>query len=317
MYAAVAYAVWEHLTDQSQDGAGTDERLLDALLGASTRLSADLAGLALRGWTDELLPDLASIRPPVPLRTFRELDSQSKIHDELAFLLTHVLDARPDVTAVVFPLYGAFSLGLAARAVLPSARPDRALPVHLIRLGFHDLAKVDYLGPDGTICFPLTGPPGHRERLSADISGARVLVVDDNVGYGTTLRACRALVRQLGGQATTRCTETAWHLYYRSGKHDVADAADLPSLRPNLYYRIQERLIAHLLSGDAVAYVRDPAHSVRATLYQQMSNAYELALGLGTWSSGQLWGMRAELEHASLNWSRRAAPPAPEARSVG
>ncbi|MCX4763633.1 phosphoribosyltransferase [Streptomyces sp. NBC_01275] len=310
VYAAVAYTVWEHLTDQVRT-SGVDEKVLDSLLEAGTRLSADLAGTAPRGWTEEPLPDLAPFSSLASLRVFRELDSQAKLHDELDFLLTHVIDEYPEITSVVVPLYGSFSLGLAARAILPVARPHRKLSVHLIRLGFHDLSTVDYKRTDGTIRSELVGPPEQRERLAADVHGAHVLVVDDNVGYGTTLRAARTLIGQLGGRALTRSVETAWHLYSRDGRHDVADAADLPSLRPNLHHRIQDRLIGHLLRGDADAYADDSAHAVRSTLHQQMRTSYDMALGLGTLAPRQLRAMRAELAHAVLNWREPPVPPAP------
>ncbi|MFD7817726.1 phosphoribosyltransferase [Streptomyces sp. NPDC059785] len=311
-YAAVAFSMWEHLTERESDSDG-DKKLLDSLLEAGTRLSAGLSGIAPGGWTDEPLPDLAGFSSLPALRVFRELDSQAKLHDELAFLTAHVIDRSPDITAVVVPLYGSLSLGFAARAILPVTRANRELTVHFIRLGFHDLSWVDYRKADGTIRSELVGPPGHRARLAEHVHGRHVLVVDDNVGYGTTLRAAKTLIGQLGGRTTTRSVETAWHLYQRDGRHDVADAADLPSLRPNLHHRIQDRLIGHLLRGDAVAYLDDPAHKVRSTLHLQMTASYDTALCLGSWTPHQLQAMRSELAHAALNWHEPAVPPAPAA----
>ncbi|MFH8802712.1 phosphoribosyltransferase [Streptomyces sp. NPDC017936] len=310
--AAVTFAMWEVLTER-EIVRGDHEKTLESLLEAGTRLSADLAGTAPRGWSEEPMPDVAAFSGLPALRVFRELDNQAKLHDELGFLLAHVMDQHPDITSVVVPLYGSLSLGLAARAVLPVTRPRRDLSVHLIRLGFHDLSRVDYRRTDGGIRVDLVGPPEHRERLAQDVCGAHVLVVDDNVGYGTTLRAAKTLIGQLGGRATTRSVETAWHLYRRDGRHDVADAADLPGLRPNLHHRIQDRLIGHLLRGDATAYVNDPAHAVRSSLHLQMRASYDMALGLGSWTPRQLQSMRAELAYATLNWSEPPVPPAPAA----
>jgi hypothetical protein len=310
LYAAAAYATWESLTDQPAAGSA-GEGPLDALLAAGTLLAADLAGLAAPGWA-AALPGGPPAVPAAP-RLFREFDSQPRVAREIAFL-TRVLDASPDITALIVPLYGSLSLGLAARAVIPALRPWRPLTVHLIRLGFHDLARIGYHALDGTIRLELTGPPGHRERLAAAVAGSHALVTDDNVGYGTTLRAARALVRQLGGRATTRSAETAWHLYGRSGRHDVADAADLPGLRPNLHHTIQRRLVGHLQRGDTAAYLRDPAHAGRGTLHGQMTAAYELALCLGTWTPRQLAAMRSELDDAACHPAEQPVPAAGASR---
>ncbi|MDW6057922.1 hypothetical protein SAZ11_07440 [Streptomyces sp. FXJ1.4098] len=176
-----------------------------------------------------------------------------------------------------------------------------------MRLGFHDQAHVAYLDAGGTVRHPATAPRPYRDRLTAAARDATVLVIDDNVGYGSTLRAARALVEQLGGRAVTRSVESAWTLYHRSGRHDIADAADLPSLRPNIHHSIQTRLIGHLLRGDASAYLRDPAHQVSGTLHRQMASNFDLAVSTGTWATGQLSAMRAEFSHAA-SWNE---PPIP------
>ena len=136
-------------------------------------------------------------------------------------------------------------------------------------------------------------------------------MIDDNAGYGTTLRAARRLIAQDGGSAITRSAETAWHLYSRSGSHDIADAADLPSLRPNLHYSVHDRLAGHLRNGDTSAYARDPARCPRPLLGEQMSAAYQLALASGTWTPAQLAAMRRELAFAALHWDEPGVPPPP------
>jgi hypothetical protein len=305
IYAATAYAAWEHDTRQALAYSPADEHPLDSLLDTATRLAAGLAGQPDR-WDDEM-PVTLPEGIPGQRRTFRELDSQAKIADELGYLLAHVLTPASNISAVACPAYGSMALALAARAVIPATLPG--VTVHLIRLGFHDLAVERFLGRDGTVRAELTAPPGHRERLATAARGGRVLVIDDNVGYGTTLGAARKLIAQYGGLAFTRSTETAWHLYHRSGDHDIADVADLPSLRPNFHHRIQHRLISHLQRGDAAGYARDPAHSVRAELRQQMTGAYQLALSVGTWTPGHLERMRQELAFAQLHWTEPGVPP--------
>lgn len=314
LLTAGAFALWEALTDQPAQAPPGAARLLDDLLESATHLAADLAGLAPAGPAE--VPPTGLLSGLSRWRVFRELDSQQKIADELSYLISHVIDPQPQIRTVLVPLYGSLALALAARAVLPALRPDRQLRVHLVRLGFHDQARVSYLKPGGGIDHAATAPESHREALAAAASGSTVLVVDDNVGYGSTLRAARALVHQLGGHAVTRSVETAWQLYHRSGRHDVSDAADLPSLRPNLHYTIQNRLISHLLRTDAAAYVRDPVHRVPGRLSQQMAASYDLAVSTGSWSSGQLAAMRAELAHATAYWRSPAVPAAPHHTSA-
>ncbi|MER5362236.1 phosphoribosyltransferase [Streptomyces sp. NPDC002785] len=193
------------------------------------------------------------------------------------------------------------SLALSARTVLP-ALLGWPIDVHLVRLGFHDQGNVAYLGAGGTVRHRATAPRTYRDRLSAAARDATVLVIDDNVGYGSTLRAARALVEQLGGRALTRSVESAWTLYHRSGRHDIADAADLPSLRPNLHHSIHTRLTGHLLRGDTGAYLRDGAHRAAGTLHRQMAASFDLAVSTGTWTTGQLAAMRAELAQAA-SWN--------------
>ncbi|MCX4581150.1 phosphoribosyltransferase [Streptomyces sp. NBC_01571] len=306
--AAGAYALWHHLTDHPAAPGDPRPAALDRLLDTATAAVTALHTAHPHPEPDAVTPaDLELLtRLEGGWRSFRELDNHTKMMNELRFLADHVLLPRPDITDLLAPLYGSLSLALTARALLPLL-VDRPVRVHLVRLGFHDQSAVPYLGADGTIRHRATAPAPQCEALAAAVTDRTVLVVDDNCGYGSTLRAARTLVEQLGGEAVTRSVESAWSLYHRSGLHDIADAADLPSLRPNLHHSIQKRLIGHLLRGDAHEYARDPAHQAHGTLHQQMRDSFDLALSTGTWSSGQLAAMRAELGHATT-W---AEPPVP------
>ena len=318
LYSAAMFRLWEHLTDNAGPEDTELSRLLDALNAATVTLSEDLAGNAKPDWVETRLPDLAALGrcgpPASSLRVFRELDSQVKIADELGLLRSALMNTYTEITALVVPLYGSLSLAVAAQAQLAQLRPGRRLAIHMVRLGFHDLAGVRSMASNGDVRLESVAPPDRLALLADSLAGQHVLIVDDNVGYGTTLRAAKSLVRQLGGEPITRSVETAWHLYHKSGLHDVSDAADLPSLRPNLHYRVQARLIDRLRAGDSAGYLHDPAHLVRGTLHQQMTAAYQLALGLGTWTSRQLAFMRTELAHAALMWNEPPVPPVSPAR---
>ncbi|MFE9968806.1 hypothetical protein [Streptomyces sp. NPDC005525] len=304
--AAGAYTLWHSLTDRPSLTDDPRPGALERLLETATSTAALHGHRTARPFTP-CPGDVALLRAhEAGWRTFRELDNPVKIGNELSFLAEHVLAPRPDITAVLAPLYGSLSLALTARTVLP-ALLGRPIDVHLVRLGFHDQGNVAYLGADGTIHHRATAPLTYRDRLTAATQDATVLVIDDNVGYGGTLRAARALVEQLGGRAVTRSVESAWTLYHRSGRHDIADAADLPSLRPNLHHSIQTRLTGHLLRGDTGAYLSDGALRAAGTLHRQMAASFDLAVSTGTWTSAQLAAMRAELAHAA-SWTE---PPVP------
>ena len=305
--AAGAYTLWHSLTDRPSLPDDPRPAALERLLETATSTAAALHGQRTAGPFTPNRGDIALLRAhDAGWRTFRELDNPFKIGNELRFLAEHVLAPRPDITAVLAPLYGSLSLALTARTVLP-ALVGRPIDVHLVRLGFHDQGDVAYLGAGGTIHQRATAPRAYRDRLTAAARDATVLVIDDNVGYGSTLRAARALVEQLGGRAITRSVESAWTLYHRSGRHDIADAADLPSLRPNLHHSIQTRLTGHLLRGDTGGYLSDGAHRAAGTLHRQMAASFDLAVSTGTWTSAQLAVLRAELAHAA-SWNE---PPVP------
>jgi len=305
--AAGAYTLWHGLTDRPSPTDDPRPAALERLLETATSTAAALHGHPAAGPFAPHPGDLALLQAhEAGWRTFRELDNPVKIGNELRFLAEHVLTPRPDITAVLAPLYGSLSLALAARTVLP-ALLDRPVDVHLVRLGFHDQGNVAYLGAGGTVRHRATAPCAYRDRLTAAARDTTVLVIDDNVGYGSTLRAARTLVEQLGGRAVTRSVESAWTLYHRSGRHDIADAADLPSLRPNLHHSIHKRLTGHLLRGDTDAYLRDGAHRAAGTLHRQMAASFDLAVSTGTWTTAQLAAMRAELAHAA-SWNE---PPVP------
>ncbi|RPK72068.1 hypothetical protein EES45_33875 [Streptomyces sp. ADI97-07] len=94
------------------------------------------------------------------------------------------------------------------------------------------------------------------------------VVIDDNVGYGSTLRAARALVEQLGGRAVTRSVESAWTLYHRSGgtTSPTLQTCRPTDPRPNLHHSIHKRLTGHLLRGDTGACLRAGALTLRRGL---------------------------------------------------
>lgn len=301
--AAGAYALWHDLTDRPAPPGDPRPAALERLIAAATTTAAHLHGLPAPGGPLTVpAGDLELLsRTDGGWRTFRELDNHTKIGNELAFLADHLLASRPEITTLLAPLYGSLSLAVAARTARPSS--GRAPGAHrLPRPGLRLL-------------------PRHHRRCSAAAHRARPLpaAAGRRRGWGNRpgrrrqrgirryVTRRRQLAEQLGGRAVTRSVESAWTLYHRAGRHDIADAADLPNLRPNLHHSIHTRLIGHLLRGDGRAYAGDPAHRACGTLRQQMADSFDLAVSTGTWSGGQLTAMRAELAHAAA-WTE---PPIP------
>jgi hypoxanthine phosphoribosyltransferase len=231
---------------------------------------------------------------------FRELDSVPKIDDELRYLKRHVIP-RLSVEYIVCPIYGATGLANALAAGLRKTDAN----VQLLRLGFHDLA---YLGfrDQQPIDISLTVPSWMREGIEESLSSETVLVVDDNIGYGSTLRACRNLIEARGGHPVTRSVETAWELFDRVPGHKIHDVVDLPSLRPNFHHTIQTALIGHIRQRDVRSYGSACYRSSEPVVAQLARNKHRVDRQDG-WSEDQLRFMTYELEHA-LSWDEQPVP---------
>ena len=236
---------------------------------------------------------------------FRELDSVPKIADEVRYLKRHVMP-RLSADHVVCPIYGATGLANALAAGLR----ETGAKVQLLRLGFHDLA---YLGfrHQQTVDVSLTAPTWMRDAVEESLSTGTVLVIDDNIGYGCTLRACRNLIEGRGGHPITRSVETAWELFDRVPGHKIHDVVDLPSLRPNFHHTIQTALVGHIRQRDARSYgtvCYCPSEPVVAQL-RRSRHRVDHQEG---WNEDQLRFMTYELEHA-MSWVEQ---PVPEYRAT-
>ncbi len=317
LVAAATFTLWQQccLPGPGPRAATT----LDASLAAG----AALAGALSSRWDGTPVPrgmdlDWGAVRhatrrlaatPLRQLRAFRELDSAWKVAAELGFVASMRATAALSLDALVFPLYGATAIGLAARALAENpAGPLAGVRVHLVQLGFHDLGHIPFLSADGSVRVETLAPPSYLSTMSRDLAGARVLVIDDNVGYGTTLRACRSVVEQFGGECVTRSVETAWDLYDRVAGHDITTAVDIPGLRPNLHHSVHRRLIELIVGDDPRRYLVDPAHATRQTLPDQMAASLAVAGQHGRWSRPQRATMRAELDFSRQTHREPAVP---------
>lgn len=301
--AGAIYALWDIEIE-------SPSRRTAAMLSQAMRWGEVLAGSLtgavghdeLRQTLDELRQQ--ALRPGIWSRRldgrFRELDSVPKIDDELRYLTRHVVP-RLSVEHIVCPIYGAIGLGNALAAGLRETDAS----VQLLRLGFHDLA---YLGfsDQQPIDISLTAPSWMRESLEESLSSETVLVVDDNIGYGSTLRACRNLIEERGGHPVTRSVETAWELFDRLPGHKIHDVVDLPSLRPNFHHSLQAALIGHLRQRDARGYGSARYQSSEPVLAQLRRNRQRVDHQDG-WREDQLRFMTYELEHA-LSWAEQPVP---------
>ncbi len=297
------YALWDIEIE-------SPSRRTAAMLSQSLRwgevLAGSLTGAVSHDELGQTLDELQHQAPPPEIWSrrlndrFRELDSVPKIDDELRYLKRHVIP-RLSVRHIVCPIYGAIGLANALAAGLR----ETGAKVRLLRLGFHDLA---YLGfrEQQPIDMSLTVPSWMREGIEESLSSEAVLVVDDNIGYGSTLRACRNLVETRGGHPVTRSVETAWELFDRLPEHKIHDVVDLPSLRPNFHHRIQAALIGHLRQRDVRAYGSACCRSSEPVVAQLRRNRHRVDHQDG-WSEDQLRFMRYELEHAA-SWTEQPVP---------
>ena len=319
--AALTFASWEECCDAPVEDPGYLDvlrRLLDTL--------PRLAGLHLRTALDEDVRTecseldwefLRTIQTRIPcgvrLRRVREFDGKVGVINEVLYIGTE-LCPRYDVDVLVFPLYSALSLASYFEAMdrlVGGFRPGRRLRCVPIRLGFHNLGGIRFLDTRGAVlCERLMPTPWIDDALRM-IGGKRVLIVDDNTGLGTTLRACKQFVRQSGGEPLARSAETSWELFQsRVGGHNLSDAVDFPSLRSNFSYATQCAMAGCLVRGAYDRYADLTAHSQVGAFRQQLHINYASAGREPTWQPAHLKAMEHELRHALNNWEEPGYPRA-------
>ena len=310
---AAFYARWEWVTN---DGASDDEALA-VLEGWARNLAQVLDSpadndLAI-GVADEIARTWRPTRvwPPNMHGRFRELDNRQRIRNETAYIID-VLVPEHKIDTIVCPLYGAMGLASALAARLRTS----SVVVHPVRIGFHDLSYVEFSTPgESHINVSRIAPPDRIKALRDAVSaGGITLVVDDNVGYGSTLDACRQLVTQLGGTALTRAVETSWHLLDRIPGFSLAGVIDLPGIRPTFHHSLQEELIALLRTGDGDAYVNHPARRAVATTVECTAMTVTRALSFPHWSTAQRRHLSREAALAAEAW--REAPVLERGRAL-
>lgn len=304
---AAFYARWEWATNE---GANDDETL--AVLDGWTRDlaqaldSSENDDLAIRS-ADEIARTWQPTRvwPPRMRGRFRELDNRQRIRNETAYI-ADVLIPEHKIGTIVCPLYGAASLATALAARLSTG----SVAVHPVRIGFHDLGHVDFSAAgERHIDVSRIAPPDRIEALRDAVSAnGPTLVVDDNVGYGSTLDACRQLVSQLGGTSLTRAVETSWHLLDRIPGFSFAHVVDLPGIRPTFHHSLQEELISLLRNGAGDAYIDHPARRVTPTTVEATAMTATRALSRPHWSTAQRRHLSREAALAADTWREAAVP---------
>jgi hypothetical protein len=321
--AAVTFGHWEKCCNDSVWNRKDELVYLDRLLDALERLAMNQILLLTRDrqcherYCDIDWNFLYSI-PSHPgcdarFRMFREFDNRVKILDEVSYLTDRVLPRFP-AEAVWFPMYGSLSLGCYFRAFQRLRKAERlgtGPDTVFLRLGFHDLGEVAFRNEQGNLIpnrmIPAEWLPAIQER----IKGRVVLVVDDNVGYGSTLRTCKELVHKWGAFPITRSAETAWHLFQRlEREHCISDAVDLPSLRSNFHHSLYELRITCLLSRTYTKYYDYVWKDQSLDSLKQMRGNYDIAAS-AEWHGDQMMGMLEELEYAKENWLEGGVPEYP------
>ena len=177
-----------------------------------------------------------------------------------------------------------------------------------IRIGFHDQSNIQYFDRDGSLLASKMFPSHHVEEILNSLNNSTVLIVDDNVGYGTTMTAARKLVENAGGQPFVRCTETAWHLFDRDDAHNISDIVDFPSLRSNVHHKTVSGLISCLAQSTST-YLDKSSGTVDINSINEIFTRLEKQRKNPNWSDTQISWLEEEYaflaertDDTHINW---------------
>lgn len=137
-----------------------------------------------------------------------ECDNKVEIIKEICWLIhSRVTD---EIDGILFPMCGSLNLMIFASVLLKK----KCYPINL---GFHDQLN------------------RKMESFSEIIpKNTNILVLDDNIGSGGTIRECRKRLDKLGCNTVTRVCEIPWDVLSKINNFDVIrDVLDMPSPKDN------------------------------------------------------------------------------------
>ena len=165
-----------------------------------------------------------------------ECDNKVEIVKEISWLLHS--NSVNEVDVIMFPMFGAFHLMLFASVMLEYGFCKKEC--YPINIGFHDQIERE-----------------QQEISELSLHGRRVLILDDNIGSGNTIKWCRTLVKQQGSSCIARVCEIPWDVYCRLNKYDViSENLDMPSIKSNFRILSKNIFIHGIMSEDYVKVFR-------------------------------------------------------------
>lgn len=185
-------------------------------------------------------------------RVFREYDNKLKCCNELIFIhyLLNVENIHVDNFA--FPLYGSIMLAIFTEPIIKFWGFNEAPNILPLHIGFHDLRSLNLKNDNFDDDMKKVFPKFLSEKMLHKIKNLTTLVIDDNLGSGSTLNYCKRFIEYFDGFCITRAAETTWTKYIL-GERIIN--IDCPSIDDYLKYTQQYDYIKLLNSSDQ--YVRD------------------------------------------------------------
>ena len=180
-------------------------------------------------------------------RLFREYDNRIKCINEIVYDIYALERDGIIVDNLFMPLYGASLIAVYASPVMEFFNINRNIKVMYARIGFHDLLPLELSADLIKINEPKIAPLNYIEKMKRVFSGKITLVIDDNVGYGSTISCCKKMIETYGGCCYTRTPETSWDRILES---DIKLMTDYPGIFNYLRYTQQCEFIEELKKSD-------------------------------------------------------------------
>ena len=159
-----------------------------------------------------------------------ECDNKIDIVKEISWLLYSKVISEVD--AIMLPMFGAFHLMLFASVIFE--RLGIKKDFYPINIGFHDETNRK-----------------KQEMSQFNLQGKNVLVLDDNIGSGSTIIWCKNYIEKQHATCITRVCEIPWDVYCRINKYDViSENLNMPSVKNNFRILSKNIFINEIMSGN-------------------------------------------------------------------
>lgn len=190
---------------------------------------------------------LAETKNKLSFRLFREFDNRIKCINEIVYIILAMDMEGTKIDNLFMPLYGASLLAVYALPVLHFFDLGKNINVCYARIGFHDLLplklSVNFVKTDEV----KIAPDKYLRKLKKTLKNKTTLIIDDNVGYGITIKYCKKMVEFFWGKCLTRTVETSWDSILNANDKLIVD---YPSISNYFRYTDQYQFIECLKKAD-------------------------------------------------------------------